>query len=175
MSTKTTENGKKAAVPAWAKKVAEASANKSGTPLVDGNYLLTVVNLIVHDGYKGTSFIAEMVVDESSTAREGIRPNAPGTRASYVVNLTKNEMGPGNAKSYILALLGKEESEISDEDFIEALQGLVTPDQPARGPQLRDSTFFKNTKDGRPFTGHNWSYVDQTEEEVAARRAEIDG
>lgn len=160
--------------PAWAKAIQKAKTSKSGTPIRDGTYDLTVVNLIVREGHKGTSFIAEFVVDTCVPAREGVTPNPVGSRCSYVTNLTKNEMGPGNAKAFLMALTGSDEGDMEDDEFLDALVNLVGDDQPMRGARIRDVTFFKKTKAGADFTGHNWETIDQTPEDMAARRKQID-
>lgn len=62
-------------------------------------------------------------------------------------------------------------------DIMKTVADLVGEDQPARGMLIGDTTFRKEIKGiqnpankGKPFTGHNWQTIEQTDDEIAARR-----
>ena len=159
-----------------AERIAAAKATGGGNLITDGDYIFEVEKILLHAGYKGTSFIAEMRVVESEPTVEGVAPNKGGSAASLIVNLDKNpEMAPGNVKAFVLALLGLDESATSTEQFVGHLEGLLADAQPARGMLVADTTFRKKIQKGpnidKPFTGHKWSHVPQTAAEVASRRA----
>ena len=170
-------------------KIARAQASGSGTVIKDGIYRLMITKMMIDKKFKGTCFIVEFEVVESKVAIEGVTPNAPGSRCSYVVNLDRNVSAPGNCKAIILALLGVDESKMTHEgkpatdeqkiaQIMECVAWCVSQENPTRGMLLDDTTFRKEIQNGanagKPFTGHNWSRVEQTAEEIAARRQAID-
>lgn len=160
-------------------KIANAKATAGGNIIKDGKYLFTLMNIICEQKFGGTMFIVEMLVDEAQAVFPGVEPNKPGTMASYVVNLDKNVSAAGNAKAFVLALLGYKESDVAmDDDFIAALAELTSANQPARGMRIADETFRKEIRSGKnagsPFTAHRWQRVDQTPEAIAKRRTEVE-
>lgn len=159
-------------------KIAKSKASAGGNIIKDGKYLFCIHNLLIDAKFNGNMFIAEMEVIEAHQLLDDVEPNKVGTTASYVVNLDKNQSAGGNAKALVLALLNAKEDETSEEDFVESLQTLVSKGQPARGMLIADETFRKPIRSGpnagKPFTAHRWQYVEQTAEQIAARRARID-
>jgi hypothetical protein len=172
------------------KKVAGAAASGTGRPFEPGKYRLMLEKLFCLEGHKGTTFISEFrVLDSLSTGevdRKTGRPCMPvaaGSLGSFVVNLSnQNAQGAqfANVKRFILALLNADEGAVSEEDFLETLQDLCGPEgdaaQPRRG-QIIELETFKKPKVRKPeedFTHHRWTYVPQTDEQIAAQRAELD-
>jgi hypothetical protein len=62
-----------------------------------------------------------------------------------------------------------------DDEFGETLSRLVGPDQPAKGMRIGFDTRRITTKKGQRITVANWSTVQQTKEEIDARRAKLEG
>jgi len=178
----------KARNPIFAR-IAAAKASVGGNIIRDGKYTFGILKMLADSEAKfnGHMFIVEFtvlaseslpdIVDEKSG--KPVLANAVGSTCSYVLNLDKNIAAMGNAKSFVMALLNQpNESEIDLEDFAETLEALVAQDQPARGMIIKDETFRKTIRGGvnagKPFTGHRWQYVEETEEQIKARRAEFD-
>lgn len=165
-------------------KIAKAKASGGGTLINDGKYTFMVKKLIAENKFKGACFIAELFVVKSEDTFTGVEANKKGTSCSFVLNLDKNIAAAGNAKAFLLALDGRKESDVKDEEFIALLEEATNDDptrgvvQPLRGALIADETFRKTVQSGpragQPFTGHNWSHIEQTGEELAKRRAELD-
>lgn len=179
----------------------DAKASTGGNYLVDGQGRLMVTSLKYDPGTNsGRIFVAEFKVVSSAPvdvrdtkgAPLDIKPNAVGSQPSYVQLFDKFESAFGNTKAFVLALLGKEEDSLEDNEFVDDLCELTDTEQaggeltskkgdrvdPARGMLIDYSTYRQVIKKG-PNAGNQitllkWAYVDQTAEEVAARRAELD-
>jgi hypothetical protein len=172
------------------KKIASARATGGGTIIRDGIYRFMIHKMMIEKKWKGVCFIVEFEVIDAKPAIDGVAPNPVGSVCGYVVNLDRNPSAPGNTKALILGLLGIDESKITNaagqpasEDeqhaqIAECVAWAISEQNPCRGMLLDDVTFRKEIQSGanagKPFTGHNWARVDQTPEQVAARRAEID-
>ena len=166
-------------------KIAEAQATGGGTAIRDGRYRFEILNLLLEQKYTGMCFIAELKVVNAEKVFEDIEPNKPGTTCSYVVNLdgAGKLSAPGNIKAFVLALLG-DNGDVSNQEFQNYLASLVEPSQPARGMHLDSSTWRKFSRSGKnttadakgrpPMVMNSWTYVEQTDAEVKARRAELD-
>lgn len=126
--------------------IAKAKASMGGNLIRDGAYVHTVKRILLEKGFKGWSFKAELLVDEAQKVAtvdaQGnpttIEPNAKGSSASMVCNLSKNENAAGNVKAFICALVDVDENTVSAEDFAEALAALCNVDskQPEYEKQL---------------------------------------
>jgi hypothetical protein len=166
----------------WASRVASAKASKGGNYIVDGNYLFAVRNLIHSDEFHtGECFVAELEVIESEANVDGIAPNPPGSVASYVVKLSDKktlDSAMGNIKLFFCALLGEDPANVNDAELASAIDRACEPDQPIKGKTIRDRTYRKTIKGGpnagKPWTAHNWSYVEQTEEDRAKVRDSLE-
>jgi hypothetical protein len=172
------------------KKIADAKAAGAGRPFDPGKYKLTLQKLFIHEGFKGSTFIAELLIRESSSTGEVNRagkvevPLQAGVTGSFAVNLDNpNAKGSqfANVKRFILALLGEDEDVVTNEDFMESLENLCGEEgekaQPLRGAAIELET-FKKPKQSNPnedFTHHRWTHVPMTEDELAAARAGLDG
>jgi hypothetical protein len=168
-------------------RIAKAQASVGGNIIRDGIYRFGILKMVLEQKFNGNMFIVEFKVLESANVPDIIdeksgKPvlaNGVGTTASYVLNLDKNIAAMGNAKSFVMALVDEtDESSIDDEDFQMTLDALLGKEQPARGMSIGDETFRKAIKSGanagKPFVGHRWKHVEETEEQIAARRAEFD-
>jgi hypothetical protein len=172
------------------KKIAESKATGTGQRFNPAGYELVVGKLWINEGFKGATFICEMVVRKSTSTgavdRLTGKPEIPlgeGSIGSFAVNLD-NPKAKGsqysNVKRFILGLIGADEAEVTNDQFIETLEELcgdkAVKDQPMRGKRV-DLATFKTPKVGNPaedFTNHQWSYVEQTEADIAAERAKLD-
>ena len=172
--------------PAILKKIAEARASGGGNLIQDGKYRLTVLKLLLEQKYNGTCFIAEFLVDTAMAVFDDVKPNAPGTTCSFVVNMdgAGKLSAAGNIKQFILALMGEEEGNVTGSDFQATLGELISDAQPARGMQIDDETFRKFARSGKnseadskgrpPMTMSRWTTVRQTAEEITAQRKTLD-
>jgi hypothetical protein len=167
-------------------RIARAKASKGGNIIRDGRYTLGILKMVIERLYSGNMFITEFLV-LSADNMPGVlddkglpmTANAVGTTCSYVLNLDKNESANGNVKSLVMALLGEtNEDNVNEQDFVETLTKLLDTDQPARGMIIKAETFRKTIKKGanagKPFTALRWEYVEESEAQIAARRAEFD-
>ena len=89
----------------WAK-IAEAKEFRSGVHITPGKYKFEVQRMLMQAGHRGVCFIAELLTLESVKTEAAYEPNPKGSTASFVVNLTKNEYGAGNVKSFVKAVAG---------------------------------------------------------------------
>lgn len=176
-------------IQAIAEAIAKANASRSGNFIKPGGkYLWEVANILINEGFGGTYYIAELVCRESeatgSVGRDGKPevPNAVGSSASFVCNLSdpKQKSAAGNVKSFIMALFGVEEPEVTTEVVVETCSvieksGKITKVTPCRGMLIRDEAWRKPQKGdaSKDFTNHKWTTVEQTDEEIAARCAAL--
>lgn len=158
-------------------KMANASATQGGEVIRDGIYLFLVRDYLVRKLNDGTFFIVELKVLKSAPKEPGVMPNPPGTTCSLVMNLSTNKSALGNMKNFTLSLLGYAGQDVNPADLAAVAQKL-TVERLARGMLIGDETFRKPIKSGanagKPFTGHRWAHVQQSPQEIQARRAELD-
>jgi hypothetical protein len=150
---------------------------------------LTHKELKFHDGHGGQMFIAKHRIDASKKT-EDKDPLPAGGEVDFVVNLS-NQKAQGsqysNVKRYILALLGYEEDDVTNEDFSATMEELLGEEgvkaQPMRGKKINTEAWNKLKKSSKDkavhsasdyFTNHRWTHVPQTNEEIAAGRAALD-
>jgi hypothetical protein len=151
------------------KKIAESSASSGGNNLLDGRGRLVVKKLELSDKFKGVCFIAEFVVFSSEkipvvSLQSGqaldISPNPPKTECSWVQNLDEHLSAMGNVKAFALALVGKNESDVTPEDFLKGLEEITDSANPARGLVIDYSTFRKETRENKKeITIPKWAHV----------------
>lgn len=159
-----------------AAKVAGARASAGGNYIKPGKYEFSILKLMCEEKFGGNFFIFELRVDKSEPVLSGVEPNKVGTFCSYVGNLDTNKAAPGNAKQFIMALLGEEdESAISADDFANTFDKLTAKDNPAFGLRIADETFEGTIRGGpnagKPITKHRWAFIETTDEQDAANRA----
>ena len=169
-------------------KIANARATTGGNIIKDGKYLLTIEKISIESKFRGTMFIAEFYVKKSEKTLANIEPNAVGSTCSIVLNLDEPRgIGAGNAKAFVLNLLGYDEPKGPIEspevqkflaEFQETLAKLIEPAQPVRGMLVNCETFRKVTQTGvnagKEATYPRFSSVPQKPEEIAASRNWLD-
>ena len=169
--------------------VKEASMSGGGNNFRDGKYKCLVEKITAKKGYKGNTFIAEMRIveseavteyeiarDQKSTTDKLVKPNAPNTNASYVVNL-KFDNALGNIKKFALGVMSAfgYTEEMITEELIDKICG---PTQPLRGMAVAVST-YRTTNQGRANKANegnilvllNFDPIEQTKEDVKDQRA----
>lgn len=168
--------------------IKEAQMSGGGNNFRDGKYKCLVEKVHAKKGYKGSSFIAEMRIieseavteyeiarDQKTTTDKLVKPNAPNTAASYVVNL-KFDNALGNIKKFVLGVLGAfgyTEEQITEE----LIDKVIGPDQPLRGMAVAVST-YRTVNQGRANKANegnilvllNFDPIEQTREQVKAQR-----
>lgn len=166
-----------------AKKIAESDARGGGNWLKDGRGVLVVKALKFDNMEGGDTFVAEMLVESSESYPDAkddkgqpVIANAPGSTVSYVQQLDKFKSAFSNTKTFILALMGEDESAVKPEDFAAAFEKLCSKENPARGMRIKYSTFRKLTKaKDKSLTLPVWEHVTQTADDIAATRAKLEG
>ena len=135
----------------------------------------------------GQALFLEAAIETSIPTAEGKLPEVQGTRVSnsYFVNNPKVKAAAAtakDAKKLMLAALDMQESEVSVEDFNQALADAISDEQPLRGVQLRywvEHKVPEKVENGRIVTKEG-DYVqfssvrNQKPEEVKARREALD-
>lgn len=167
-------------------KVAGASATGGGNNIRDGVYKLLVEKVHIQDGHSGECFIAEFRVVESQAngavneQGQPIIPNAVGSSASIVCNLTKHASAAGNAKAFVVAAcagLGYTEAQITPD----VMAYICSEKNPLRGLAVTDETYRGVNKGrdnpanaGKPLTLNKWKPVAQTEDDIKRQAAYLD-
>ncbi len=167
---------------ALAQKVATSRASGGGNVIKDGRYVFLIKKAFVDQKFKGTTFIAELDVIVAEKTHDTIEPNKEGSSASYVLNLDQNVSAPGNLKQMILALIGKEESELTPDQFATELNRVIGTAQAGRGMYIAAETYRKTTQKGanagKEGVYPRWSTVSATEgnadTDITTRRAKLD-
>lgn len=156
-------------------KVAKSRPTKGGAFIQPGDYLYTILRVKLNQGgHKGDSVALEFLVDEANARPDEKPPNAPGSKCSAVHNF-KYDSTPGNIKAFALAVLGLEDHEVTDAELAATLKEMVSDAQPFRGRRVRNSTYPWTTREGKKLDALNsFEHYPQTDEEIAARRAELD-
>lgn len=162
--------------------IAAAAASGGGNYINDGVYRLIIEKMFRKDAPiaagGGTSFITEFRVVESGQDpnHPEVKPNPVGTVCSVVAVVTKHASAFGNIKALLLGALGAfgyTEDQITPEVIAEA----YSTDQ-LRGVMVDDTTYRKAIKGGKNagsmITLHKWNSIEQTEEQVAAQKKDLD-
>jgi len=167
-----------------AKKMAAAKAAGGGNYLRDGKGRLIVKSIAQDKLYKGDTFIAELQVERSDSYSDAIgtdgKPvlaNAPGSTVSFIQQFDQfADTAFPNTKAFLLALVGEAEENVSEEAFVKLYEKAVSKGNPFRGWYLDFETYRKpSRKTGKILTLPKWTHVPQQLEEIAARRAQLDG
>jgi hypothetical protein len=171
--------------------IGNAKSTAGGNYIRDGKGRLIIDRIALENKTGGAFFIAEFVVEKSekvpvtsllNNQKLEIEPNGPGTSCSVVtpINNPKIKSGPGNAKAFILSLLGYTEDQVSTDQFRETMTQLVGKDQPAKGMVLDYETYRKLTRDApvKELVLPRWTHVapeaGNSAAEIAKRRAELE-
>lgn len=166
-------------------KIANSQAAGGGNYLRDGEYLLTVSKFFAKKMFGGNTVVAELKVEQCRASGETnpdgtpTLPNPVGTTCSCAWKIDKHDAAAGNVKAFVLGILGYQESQLTESQYIDLLEK-VTDDakNPLRGMRVKCSTYRGQIRSGanagKPITKPRWEKVAQTKEEVQARRAEMD-
>lgn len=165
-----------------AKKIADAKTSGSGNRIKKGVYELEVTKVMCDKKYNGTMFIAEMNVLESEAADEKVTPNQPGTTCSVAFNLDKGgaagDAAMGNTKQFVCALRGLDPETATSEEFLAALEDVVSERQPDRGRVVGCETIDKEIRTGKSAGTvgcfPKFLHVKQAPADVKARREALD-
>lgn len=126
----------------------------------------------------GEALFPQFRIDEVRAAREGAVLPAVGTKVSnpFMINSTKNQWSKTyarkDAKAFLLAALGAQESEVSSEDLGETLGSALSSDQPLRGLKVGFETYTKNNSN--MVLVRFYHVPGQTPESTKANRAFLD-
>lgn len=167
--------------PALAKKIAEAKASASGNRIKEGMYVLELLKVICEQKFKGTMFIAEMLVRESAAISDKVEPNKVGTTCSIAYNLDgggkAGEAAKSNTKKFVCALFGLD-LECDGDEFTEKLSHILDDKQPARGMLISCETVRQEIQTGKMAGTEGvfprFEHVDQTDKEITERRKALD-
>lgn len=163
-----------------ANKIASAHATVGGTPIRDGRYVMAVKSVMLKKTFKGDMFIAEFRVEEAEKTHHEIDPNPVGSSCSLALNLTSNVSAPGNAKQFVLGLLGLDEAKTQNDTVAKKIMECVEGDgKKVRGMLVYCETYRKQTKTGanagKEGVYPRWSHVpEQTPQDIAARAADLE-
>lgn len=170
---------------AAAERIGKAKTSESGNRIKEGSYVLIVKKITCSTKFSGTFYIPEfdVVAAEKTGANE---PNKEGTDCSCAWDMNgkgkSGEAAKGNIKQFVAALLG---IPVEDEDQITAECGKYageTEKDPdcfrARGMLIECETRRQRIQSG-PNAGTEgvfprFKHVEQTEEEIAERRKDLD-
>jgi len=150
---------------------AEASGGREPN-IEEGEYILVLDQASIKQGYKGKSMrLAFKVMEAKKVGAD--EPNQPESKASYILNFTKNQYAMGNAKAFFIALLGLTEDEAKDSAALADHMAMAcSPDQPLRGMRVKCSAYNQPIKTGpnagKPFTRYNWASVPQDGNDITA-------
>ena len=165
-------------------KVGAAKANTKGDNFRDG-YGLAVIEELIYDRMNdGLTFVARCKILESNSkgdfdpvTKQPVQPNAVGSQVGWPQKVEKHKSAVGNVKSFVLALLGEDESAVTPDQFGKALFDLTQgKEQPARGMVIKYSTYQQAVRaTGKVNTYVGWSTAEgNTPEKIAARRKALD-
>ncbi len=161
--------------------IAAAAASGGGTYINDGQYKLMIEKMFRKDSNfagGGTSFITEFRVLESNPDpnNPAVKPNPVGSTCSVVAVVTKHASAFGNIKALLLGALGA--FGYTEEDITPEVIAKAFNSDELRGIMLEDTTYRKNIKGGanagKPITLHKWTSIEQSQEQVAKQKADLD-
>lgn len=146
--------------------IEDAKRTKGGNYLKPGLSALEVGALkMIETRKKDDMFIAELVVIKSSN------PAHPaGSHISWTANL-KHDAAMGDIKNFAAAVLGCEETEITEE----VMERLVDEEEnPAAGSKVFVDAYNKETQAGGDFTRTDWRPLDEKKDLAIIARGKAD-
>jgi hypothetical protein len=170
-------------------KIGAANASNKSDNFRDGKGTVLIEQLLCSKMFKGNTFVARTKVvtsgskgDKDPKTGTPVEPNAPGSTVGWPQLLDQWPSALGNVKAFVLALVGKAESEVTSQDFAQAFESLIGKDQPGRGMLIGYETYQQATRSGKNAGNVNtyvkWSHVPPTagnsKDEIAKRRGELD-
>lgn len=140
-----------------------------------GSYDFVIDQLTLKEGgYKGDSFIAELVVEKAEKTEDD-DVHKPGEARSYVRNLKSDFMYElMMAFMYAVGECTGDDLYSMDTDQIEEFnRSCCGKDQPARGVRIHGDAFYTTTEKGNKILAVKWSGLEQSDEDIAKRRKEL--
>ena len=163
-------------------KISKAQASFSGNHITHGKYNFLVKKMSLEEKRKDTFFIVELLTMSSVQLLPTITPNPVGSTYSFMCGMD-SDVGPNNAKRFILELLGQNPAEFEDTDANRAelrkTMGIfISPGNPGRGMRIDAETVHKekDKKKGEFGTYPQWAACAKlnTKALVSARQALVD-
>jgi hypothetical protein len=144
-------------------KIGSSDPSESGVYPEAGVYpLLFVDSLKMIQSRKGDDlFIAEFDIVQSE-----VDTRRPGTRMSWVANLSKHDAAPGNVKLFLATLMDVPLDQVDSD----GAKFACSTDNPCRGRLIRLEASTIKTKAGGDFTRCSWRSVSK---EVQAQSEEL--
>lgn len=170
-------------------KIGAANASLKEDVFRDGKGVVEVREILCKRFFKGNTFVARVKVKESSSKGDKnpttgalVEPNAPGSSVGWPQMLDQHASAPGNVKAFVLALLGFSEAQVTPKDFSEALERLISKEQPGRGMLIGYETYQQATRSGpnigKVNTYVRWTHVSpangNSKDDIKKRRDELD-
>lgn len=164
------------------KGMGKVRSTQGGNYIRPGNYLFKVNRVKAIESQapgKDSFFVAELKVIESEAVEDDIKPNRPGSDASWLVELPGEypDLALGNIKAFLLAAYGSlaaaagEEGPESDDDIDDgAAEEAVSEENPLAGVYVEGRAYHKKTNKNGVFTRINWG-VPTDLEEIVERHA----
>ena len=164
--------------------IAKAKASNQN----DGDFFLpnlkgviTIERVFQHTGDLGTSVILTGIVEECEAKVSGATTHKVGSKVKKVYAISKfPTVAPGQLKGDLLSISGDKEEDLSAKD-VEAMLGAIFEDSSSPMFELRgirctfDSRVIDRSKKGKDsITGVKFGNMEQSPEEVAARKKDID-
>ena len=139
-------------------RIANAPTTQRNDRYRDGTYELRIGKVIYERKRAGDCFIVELEVISAKEKEKGVTPNNVGSTFGIVWNMTYDS-SPGNAKKFICAALGEDESTVAPNDLIATISEITSDRQPLKGVRIDGETFRTETKKGGVYVGMNWKHV----------------
>jgi hypothetical protein len=163
------------------KNMKTVSPTAGGNYVQPGDYVFQIQRVLVKKSEdpakKGAEmYIVELLTIESKQTDEERKPNAVGSRPSWIVKLTGTyeDLAMGNVKNFLLAAFGSlaeagGEDHPDDEDVDEEMSDYsVSEENPLAGVFVVAHAFNKPTRAKTDFTRVNWDVPDNLDELVEA-------
>lgn len=137
----------------FGRSVANSTPNEGGVYwLAEGNYLVEVDTVKIHEGRKNNDFF--IVSGKNLESDHDERPI--GTKCSWVSDI-KKDATPGNIKLFLCGALGVDLADLNDEEWEKLADRAIETDNPLCGFTVRLNATSITTRAGNPFTKHVWS------------------
>ena len=169
--------------PALRRRIAQAQTGVAKDAVIrDGQYLFLLRSMSIIDAATtgvGDMYSSLVRIERAAAIMQGVDPNPVGSDAASKGNLSTNRAALGNLKSQIAGILGySDPMAIPEGDWDRIIDWVFSDQQPMRGMLCTGVTWRSIIKTGKnagqPFVGVNWGFVQQTQQEIAQRRAELD-
>lgn len=139
--------------------IREAKVSNSGVYFLPGLYRVKITECKMIESRKKV----DMIVVEAMILESDVPTRKPGTKAAWVLNMTI-DAAMGNFKGFLAAAMGQDPSDEEEVDKLvtkEAALRAISDENPLEGVELRLVCVNKVTKEGKDFTLHQWSPVEE--------------